>query len=105
MTKLEEISRTRKHAHTKLRALGSKVYDAFLAMEAAAFTEGALAKKTKELIAVGISVRIDCESCMQWHIEQAAAAGGRCARSSRRSRWRSRWAAGRRPSRHASPSR
>ncbi|TMA79833.1 MAG: carboxymuconolactone decarboxylase family protein [Deltaproteobacteria bacterium] len=75
MTKLEEISRTRKHAHTKLRALGSKVYDAFLAMEAAAFTEGALAKKTKELIAVGISVRIDCESCMQWHIEQAAAAG------------------------------
>ncbi len=34
-----------------------------------------LPKKTKELIAVGISVKIDCESCMQWHIEQAAAAG------------------------------
>jgi AhpD family alkylhydroperoxidase len=32
-------------------------------------------KKTKELIAVGISVVIDCESCMQWHIEQAAKAG------------------------------
>ncbi len=75
MNKLEEIARKRKHAHGKLRALGSKVYDAFLAMETAAFSDGALAKKTKELIAVGISVRIDCESCMQWHIEQAAAAG------------------------------
>ncbi|MGA7279004.1 MAG: carboxymuconolactone decarboxylase family protein [Desulfocapsaceae bacterium] len=32
-------------------------------------------KKHKELIAIGISVRIDCDSCMQWHIEQAALAG------------------------------
>ena len=24
---------------------------------------------------MGISVATDCESCMQWHIEQAAAAG------------------------------
>ncbi len=36
---------------------------------------GRCPKKTKELIAVGISVVIDCESCMQWHIEQAAKAG------------------------------
>jgi AhpD family alkylhydroperoxidase len=44
-------------------------------MEKAAFTDGELAKKHKELITVGISVVIDCESCMQWHIEQAAQAG------------------------------
>ena len=44
-------------------------------MEAAAFADGALVKKNKELIAVGISVVIDCESCMQWHIEQAVLAG------------------------------
>ena len=44
-------------------------------MEKAAFAHGALSRKTKELIAVGISVVIDCESCMQWHIEQAAKAG------------------------------
>jgi AhpD family alkylhydroperoxidase len=35
-----------------------------------------LPKRTKELIAVGTSLTSDCESCMQWHIEQAAAAGG-----------------------------
>ena len=44
-------------------------------MEEAAFSDGALPKKNKELIAIGISVVIDCESCMQWHIEQAAKAG------------------------------
>jgi AhpD family alkylhydroperoxidase len=75
MDKLQEISSQRKQADAKLRALQSKVYDAFLQMEAAAFSDGALPKQTKELIAVGISVRIDCESCMQWHIEQAGAAG------------------------------
>ena len=75
MENLEVISRKRKHAHAKLRSLKSKVYEAFLEMEAATFSDGALSKKTKELIAVGISVRIDCESCMQWHIEQAAASG------------------------------
>jgi AhpD family alkylhydroperoxidase len=75
MTKLEEMSRRRKHAHRRLRELGSGVYEAFLKMEGAAYCDGALSKKEKELIAVGISVTIDCESCMQWHIEQAIAAG------------------------------
>ncbi|MGD0266734.1 MAG: carboxymuconolactone decarboxylase family protein [Candidatus Methylomirabilota bacterium] len=75
MDKLQEISRKRKEAQAKLRSLQSKVYEAFLQMEEAAFSDGALPKKAKELIAVGISMTIDCESCMQWHIEQAAAAG------------------------------
>ena len=75
MNKLKEISRRRKRAHAKLLALDSKVYRAFLAMEQATYADGALPRKTKELIAVGISVIRDCESCMQWHIEQAAKAG------------------------------
>ena len=69
------LDRKRKEAHGKLLSLKSRVYEAFLQMEKAAFSDGALPKKAKELIAVGISVTIDCESCMQWHIEQAAAAG------------------------------
>jgi len=72
---LEEISKRRQAAHAKLISLKSKVYEAFLEMEKAAFSDGALPKKFKELIAVGISVVIDCESCMQWHIEQAAKSG------------------------------
>jgi AhpD family alkylhydroperoxidase len=75
MNKLEEITRKRKEAHSRLLKLDSPVYKAFLAMEKATYVDGALSKKTKELIAVGISVVIDCESCMQWHIEQAAKDG------------------------------
>ncbi len=73
--KLDELTRTRKRAHKNLLDKGSKVYEAFIEMEKATFADGALKKKEKELIAIGISVRIDCESCMQWHIEQAAEAG------------------------------
>jgi AhpD family alkylhydroperoxidase len=75
MDKLEEITRKRKEANGRFRALGSKVYDAFLQMEQATYADGALPKQTKELIAVGLSVGMNCESCMQWHVEQAAAAG------------------------------
>jgi AhpD family alkylhydroperoxidase len=69
------MARKRKQAHERLLAARSPVYQAFLEMERAAFRDGALRAKDKELIAVGISVTIGCESCMQWHIEQAAAAG------------------------------
>ena len=75
MGKLDEMTHRRKAAHTKLLDAESRVYEAFLEMESAAFSDGALPKKHKEMIAVGISVAIDCESCMQWHIEQAVAAG------------------------------
>ena len=75
MDKFEELSMRRKRAHAQMVGLKSKVYEGFLAMEAAAFADGALPKKQKELIALGISVVKDCESCMQWHGEQAAKAG------------------------------
>ncbi len=75
MNKLREISLRRKAAHAKLLDLDSTVYKAFLEMERAAFSDGALPRKVKELIATGISVVIDCESCMQWHIVQAKEAG------------------------------
>ncbi len=75
MDKLKEITRRRKMAHQKLLSLESKVYQSFLEMEKAAFSDGALPKKEKELIALGISVVINCESCMQWHIEQATESG------------------------------
>jgi len=75
MDKFEELSMRRKRAHAQMVDLKSKVYEGFLEMEAAAFADGALPKKQKELIALGISVVKDCESCMQWHIEQAAKVG------------------------------
>ena len=75
MEKLEQIRYLRRKAHARLKELRSPVYESFLAMEKAAYAGGALPVKTKELIAVGISVATDCESCMEWHIRQAGQAG------------------------------
>jgi AhpD family alkylhydroperoxidase len=75
MNKIEQIKKRRQEAHRQLLGMKSKVYEAFLAMEAATYADGALPKKAKELIAVGISVVIDCESCMEWHVTQAARCG------------------------------
>lgn len=75
MTRIEQIRTRRQQAHRQLREMKSSVYDAFLRMESATYTDGAIPKKAKELIAIGISVVIDCESCMEWHITQAARDG------------------------------
>ena len=75
MNKIDEINRKRKEANARLARLDSKVYRAFLEMEKVTFCDGALSRKNKELIAAAIGVVTNCESCMQWHIDQAAAAG------------------------------
>lgn len=75
MNKIDEINRQRKEANARLARLDSKVYRAFLEMEKVTFCDGALSRKHKELIAAAIGVVTNCESCMQWHIEQAAKAG------------------------------
>jgi AhpD family alkylhydroperoxidase len=73
--KIEKIIQDRSWAHQKLDRSGSAVYQAFLKMEKAAYSDGALAKMYKELIAVGISIVLNCESCLEWHIHQALEAG------------------------------
>lgn len=69
-TKIEDIVTTRKQAHSWFLKK-SKVYRSFVEMEQNTYCNGELSKKQKELIAIGISVVINCESCMEWHIKQA----------------------------------
>jgi len=72
--KIEKIIRDRKQAHNFYND-NSPVYRTFTQMEKAAFAEGELSKGQKELIAIGISIVINCESCLEWHIKQALDAG------------------------------
>ena len=65
--KIERIIKTRKKAHS-FYSWKSKVYESFVEMEHRTYKNSKLSKLQKELIAVGISVVIDCESCMEWHI-------------------------------------
>jgi len=73
--KIRRIIEDRRYTNDQLAKRKSKVYESFLAMEKNAFSSGSLDRKVKELIALGISVVINCESCMEWHIKQALDAG------------------------------
>lgn len=68
--KIERIIQTRKQANGYFMKK-SKAYRAFCEMEEQAYAPGSLTVKEKRLIAIGISVVINCESCMEWSIKQA----------------------------------
>jgi len=72
--KIEEIIRIRKQAHGFYKKK-SRVYNSFTDMEQNTYKDSALSKMHKELIALGISIAINCESCMEWHIKQALDGG------------------------------
>jgi AhpD family alkylhydroperoxidase len=74
LEKIERIIQTRKKAHSWYSGK-SEVYRSFVAMEQKTYAEGKLSKLQKEHIAIGISVVINCESCMEWHIKQALDCG------------------------------
>jgi AhpD family alkylhydroperoxidase len=68
--KIDEIIKLRKKAHSYY-SKKSKVYKSFVEMENNTYIDGAILRKNKELIAIGISVVQNCESCMEWHIKMA----------------------------------
>ena len=73
--KIERIISSRKETHEFLHSRKSKVYESFLELERNTFKDKKLSKMHKEFIALGISVIINCESCMEWHIKEALNSG------------------------------
>lgn len=72
--RIEKIIADRKKAHMYFQK-NSEVYRSFVEMEQKTYSDGELEKKYKELIAIGISIIINCESCLEWHIKQALDSG------------------------------
>ena len=58
-----------------LRKAIPEVYQGFGALHSAAYTDGALDRKTKELIALAIATSQHCDGCMASHARGAAKAG------------------------------
>ncbi|UUW87264.1 carboxymuconolactone decarboxylase family protein [Nocardioides sp. WV_118_6] len=61
--------------HRQLRRAIPDVYQGFGALSAAAFADGALDPRTKELIALAIGVVEGCDGCIASHAQAAARAG------------------------------
>ena len=73
--RIEKIIEDRRRAHESLVAKKSASYRTFLEMERVTYADGGLQKRYKDLIAIGISIVINCESCLQWHIREALDSG------------------------------
>jgi AhpD family alkylhydroperoxidase len=56
----------------ELRALIPGVYDGFGELHKAAFADGEVDKKTKELIALAISIAVRCDGCIASHARGAS---------------------------------
>lgn len=61
--------------HRQLRRAIPDVYTGFGALSKAAFADGALEARTKELIALAIGVVEGCDGCIASHAQAAARAG------------------------------
>jgi AhpD family alkylhydroperoxidase len=72
--KIEQSINDRKKLHLSF-VKNVKTYKPFLEVEEKAFRDGALDKKTKELMALSISIVTKCEPCMEWHLDQALQSG------------------------------
>ena len=74
---MENITKTienSKYSH-KFLVENSEIYKMFNNLSQKAFQDGSIAKKYKELIALGISIVVNCEPCLFWHINQAFESG------------------------------
>ncbi|GAA2121495.1 carboxymuconolactone decarboxylase family protein [Nocardioides bigeumensis] len=61
--------------HRRLRRAIPDTYKGFAELHGAAFSDGALDVRTKELIALAIAVVEGCDGCIASHAEAAARAG------------------------------
>ena len=59
----------------KLRGGAPDVMKAFSSIAQSALNQGALDTKTKELIALGISVAVRCDDCIAFHVKAAVDRG------------------------------
>jgi AhpD family alkylhydroperoxidase len=68
-TRYRDVTRSISGSLAKLRPAIPDVTTAFSQMARAALKDGALDKKTKELIALAIGVAVRCDGCIGFHVD------------------------------------
>jgi AhpD family alkylhydroperoxidase len=72
---ISETLKERNALHQHFQSLMPKLADNFDGLLRLTFADGALSAQVKELIALGISVTVRCEPCMDYHIAKARQKG------------------------------
>ena len=70
-----EIHRQLEELMGQLAAETPEVMEGFTKLHEASTEDGALDKKTKELIALAIGITVRCDGCIAYHVHDAVSAG------------------------------
>lgn len=72
---VEEFNAYRSKMNEKMLAENNKIVKRIFNLDTNAFAEGALSKKTKELLGLGNSLVLRCDDCVKYHLETCHALG------------------------------
>ena len=75
MTNMDEFDRYRAAMNEKLLGSGHLGIKRFFALDTQAYEDGALDKKTKELMGLVASTVLRCDDCITYHIKQCVQVG------------------------------
>lgn len=75
MTDFLQVEADAKQGIAALAAVVPDVVNAFMGLAKASLADGALDGKTKELMALGISIATQCDGCIVWHAKAAHGLG------------------------------
>ena len=75
MDELDEFDRYRADMNEKLLGSNHLGIKRFFALDTQAYEDGALDKRTKELLGLVASIVLRCDDCITYHIKQCAEAG------------------------------
>lgn len=67
---VNEFNEYRSKMNDKLLADNNKIIKRIFNLDTNTFTEGALPKKTKELLGLGNSLVLRCDDCVKYHLEE-----------------------------------
>ena len=67
---VDEFNAYRAKMNEKLLADNNKIIKRIFNLDTNAFAEGALPKRTKELMGLGNSLVLRCDDCVRYHLEQ-----------------------------------
>ena len=71
MSKVQEFNAYRKKMNEKILAQDNKVLKRFFNLDTNAYQDGALDKKTKELLGLIASMVLRCDDCIAYHLGTA----------------------------------
>ncbi|MUP44142.1 carboxymuconolactone decarboxylase family protein [Gramella sp. BOM4] len=73
--KVDEFNSYRAKMNDKILSENNKVLKRIFNLDTNAFTEGALDKKTKELLGLVASTVLRCDDCVKYHLESSYKSG------------------------------